>query len=181
MSVRECVQCSAQTRRGARCKNITCVYSEFCHAHTNQLFDLALKPSHIPGAGKGLFTSKAIAKNTNIARYTGDVKTLTEYNAKPSTYAVAISRKRVIDAASTQSAIGRYANDCRVANRRAGHCAGPNARFVVNNRHDPPIIWLRSTKNIPAGSEIFVPYGAAYWRGTPNVKAKAKVKAKVKV
>ena len=176
MSVRECVQCSAPTRRGTRCKLRTCMYSEFCHAHTKQLFDLALKPSHIPGAGKGLFTLKSIARNANIAKYTGDVKTLAEYDASPSGYAVAINRNRVVDAASTQSALGRYVNDCRRANRRAGHCAGPNARFVVNNRHDPPIIWLRATKNIPAGSEIFVPYGAAYWRGTPNVKAKAKVK-----
>lgn len=54
MSVKECVQCAAATKkgRGPRCKKTTCVYSEFCSAHTKSLFDLAPKPSGIPGAGK---------------------------------------------------------------------------------------------------------------------------------
>jgi hypothetical protein len=47
----------------------------------------------------------------------------------PSGYAVA--RGRVIDAASTQSDLGRYVNDCRAANRRAGECNGSNARLAT--------------------------------------------------
>ena len=134
MSIRGCTRCGASTRRGTRCKLRTCLYSEFCHAHTKQLFDLALRASHIQNSGKGLFTLKAIPNNANIANYTGDGKSLEEYNANPSDYAVAISRGRLIDAASTQSAIGRYANDCRNVNRQAGQCNGPNSRFVINNR-----------------------------------------------
>ena len=67
------------------------------------MFGLALKLSHIPGAGKGLFTLKATPRNGNIARYTGGVKTLAQYNANPSGYAVPINRNRVVDATSTQS------------------------------------------------------------------------------
>ena len=109
MSVKECVQCAAATRhgRGPRCKKITCIYSEFCPAHTKALFDLSLKSSNIPGAGKGLFTTKAIAKNKNISKYTGDIKTVAAYNANPSGYAVAIPKNRVVDAAATQSGIAR--------------------------------------------------------------------------
>ena len=178
MSVRECTQCAAETRRGTRCKLRTCIYSEFCHTHTKQLFDLALKPSHIPNSGKGLFTLKPIPKNANIANYTGVVKTQEEYNANPSNYGIAISKGRIIDAASTQSAIGRYANDCRNINRQAGQCNGSNSRFVINNHTNPPSISLRATKNIIAGSEIYVSYGAAYWRdGSAPKKAPKKVAA----
>ena len=166
MSIKECVRCSAATKqgRGPRCKKTTCIYSEFCPSHTKVLFDLALKPSGIPGAGKGLFTTVEIPKNRNISRYTGKIKTTAAYNANPSGYAVSISKGRVIDAASTQSALGRYANDCRRANRSAGQCAGPNARLVVSYKGGEPIIWLRATKKINANSEVFISYGAEYWR-----------------
>ena len=161
MSVRECVQCAAATRKGPRCKKNTCMYSEFCAVHTKSIFDLALKPSRIPGSGTGLFTTVAIPKNKNIAKYTGVIKSKTAYNENPSGYGVALSRGRVLDAASTQSGVARYVNSCRAANKRAGHCSGNNAKFVVNNRTDS--VWVRAIKNIPAGSEIFMSYGAGYW------------------
>ena len=161
MSLRECAQCIASTRKGSQCKNKTCKYSEFCRVHTKQIFDLVLKPSQIPGASTGLFTTVAIGKNKNIARYTGQVKSLEEYNVNPTGYAISLSRGRVLDAASTQAGIARYANDCRAKNKRLGDCKGNNARFVVNHRTDS--VWLRSTKKIPIGSEIFVSYGTGYW------------------
>jgi SET domain-containing protein len=164
MSIRECVRCSAATKKGIRCKNRTCIYSEFCAAHTKAIFDLALKPSAIPGAGTGLFTLKPIKKNTNIAEYSGDILTQASYDATDSGYGVAISRGRIMDAASTQSDLGRYANHCRSANKRAGHCKGNNARFSVSNRNGSTIINLKATKNILPGSEIFVSYGASYWK-----------------
>jgi hypothetical protein len=70
----------------------------------------------------------------------------------------------VIDAASTQRDLGRYANDCRAADERAGHCKGSNARYSVSNRNNATRIHLKATKNIPPGSEIFVSYGASYWK-----------------
>jgi SET domain-containing protein len=161
---KDCVQCSAATRAGGRCKNITCIYSEFCNVHTKALFDLAIKPSKIPNSGKGLFTLKAIAKNRKIAKYTGEIKTLAEYNANPSGYAVGIPKGRVVDADSTQSDLGRYVNDCRAANRRAGQCKGSNARFAISTKAGITTIWIKATKNIPANSEIYVAYGASYWR-----------------
>ena len=71
MSVRECVTCAAETKSGNRCKNITCIYTEFCSVHTKLLFDLSVSPSNISNGGKGLFTLKAIKKGGNIAKYTG--------------------------------------------------------------------------------------------------------------
>jgi len=165
MSIREGVQCSAGTKKGKghQCKKMTYIYSEFCKQHTESLFDLTLKPSSIPTAGTGLFTMKDIPKNHNIARYTGKIKTQEEYDRNPSWYGVAIPHKRVIDAASTQSGLARYANDCRSANKREGDCKGNNSRFVIATRAGKTTVWLRATKNIKAGSEIFISYGRKYW------------------
>lgn len=164
MSIRECVRCSAQTRKGARCKNRTCIYSEFCNVHTKRIFDLYLKPSAIPSSGSGLFTSKPIATKTRIAQYTGQIKTAAENQRNPSGYAVAIPRQRVLDAASTQSGIARYANDCRSINKRENQCRGNNAKFAISTRKGVTSVWLVSTKPIPANTEIFVSYGgSSYW------------------
>lgn len=164
MSVRECVQCLASTKSGSQCKNVTCKYSEFCRIHTHQLFDLTLKKSTIPGAGSGLVTLVSIPPKTRIAKYTGEVKSLAEYKENPSGYAVSLPKKRVLDAASTQSGIARYSNDCRAANKRAGSCNGSNAKFKISTRAGVTSVWLVSTKHIPAKAEIFVSYGRGFWK-----------------
>ena len=81
---------------------------------------MALKPSGIAGAGRGLFTLKAIPKGAVIVGYTGDKITQAENDTNPSGYGVGIPGGMVIDGRSTQSSLGRYANDCRAADRRAG-------------------------------------------------------------
>ena len=141
MSVRDCVRCFAQTKKGRRCKRTTCAYSKFCYAHTKQLFGLYLGQSSIPGSGKGLFTAKEIPPKTRIAKYTGVVMTQAENDDNPSGYAVAIPRGKVIDAASTQSGIARYANDCRGDNRRQKQCKGNNSKFTVSNRGGTTSVW----------------------------------------
>ena len=163
MSIRECQRCNAATRSGNQCKNRTCMYSEFCAVHTRALFDLSLRKSTIRNAGKGLFVHKAIKKGAKIAKYTGILKTPAQYNSQPSGYGLFISKNRVMDGASTQAAIGRYANSCRPENKRRGECKGNNAKFAINNRTTPPTVWLRATKNIAAHSEIFIAYGKRYW------------------
>ena len=164
MSIRECVRCSAQTKKGARCKRTTYMYSKFCNAHAKQLFGLYLKNSSMPDSGKGLFTAKDISPQTRIAKHTGAIKTQAENRADPSGYAVATPRGKVVDAASTQSGIARYTNDCRAANKRLNQCKGNNAKFTISTRGGVTSVWLTSTKRIPAGSEIFVSCGGrGYW------------------
>ena len=159
MSVRECVQCAAATKTGARCKNITCLYGEFCSVHTKQLFDLAIKPSNIKEAGKGLYTLIAIKKGTNIAKYTGKMMSDEEFEANPSPYGLEVKKNRLIDARSTQTGLARYANSCRKGDK----CKGNNSKFSISHRTNPPTVWLKATKNIKAGDEVFVPYGKRYW------------------
>ena len=164
MSVKESVRCAAATRqgRGAQCRNITVIYSEFCAGHTKHLLDLALKPSGIPGAGRGLFTLKAIKKGATIVVYRGERVTQDEYDKHPSGYGVAIPGGMVIDGRSTQSSLGRYANDCRAGNRRAGQCSGNNAELVYDEK--PFKLRIQAVKNIPANREVLVSYGARYWK-----------------
>ena len=163
MSIRECVRCSAKPRKGSQCRNTTCIYSKFCNVHTKQLFDLYLKESSIPGSGTGLFTSKFILSKTTIANYTGLIKTQAQNDVKPSGYALAIPHGKVLDDASTQSGLARYANDCRAGNKRSGQCKGSNAKFSTLTRDGVTSVGLTSTKLIPANSEIFVSYGRGYW------------------
>ena len=68
----------------------------------------------------------------------------------------------LIDARSTQSALGRYVNSCLKKNK--GDCKGNNAKFSISHRTNPPTVWVKATKNISAGSEIYIPYGRGYWK-----------------
>ena len=68
----------------------------------------------------------------------------------------------VLDGASTQSGIGRYANSCRAADIAKGYCTGNNAKLAVDQRRRS--VNVKSRQAIKAGKEIFVAYGPSYWR-----------------
>ena len=72
-------------------------------------------------------------------------------------YIYTVNPKHVIDAKRTLKAWARYANDARGLKRIKG---------VTNNCHflnDGLRVYIESGKNIPAGSELLVDYGKAYW------------------
>lgn len=157
MSLRECRICSGKTANGAPCRRRTCKTFKYCWQHLLKETGLFVKPSKVPGAGDGLFTSKPIKKNTNIAKYEGERISKTEldrrYGDATAPYVLEYPRGVFIDARSTQSSIARYANACDYpGNRRA--C---NAKLSGVNGY------LRSTKNIASGAEILTPYGSEYW------------------
>jgi hypothetical protein len=161
-TVRECVRCTGITRAGTQCKRNTCKYFKYCYQHTRSLLGLRIAPSNIPDGGEGLFTTRDIARNQNIAGYTGAVKTRAQFDQARSAYAFEVNRDWIIDAVSTQSGIARWANSCRAANQRAGDCHQNNAKFVVNNR--AKTVRLRAKdRMIRAGDEIYVSYGRAFF------------------
>jgi hypothetical protein len=106
----------------------------------------------------GLFTTVPRRKDENIIAYTGEQLSRRALNERYpgdrlAAYAVQITKERFVDARDPQrSSVARYANDCR-----RGVC---NCRFSVHNG----VVSLRATRAIPAGSELFVRYGADYWR-----------------
>lgn len=121
--------------------------------------ELVVKRSTIPNSGKGLFTKVFIPKGTRIVEYTGKISTWKEVNHDDGKngYIYYVNRNFVIDASPHKKALARYANDAKGLKQLKG---------VHNNciyRQDNMRVFIESTKDIPAGSEILVRYGKEYW------------------
>ncbi|HXS58664.1 MAG TPA: SET domain-containing protein-lysine N-methyltransferase [Hanamia sp.] len=132
---------------------------------------LIIKPSTIPGAGLGLFTTAFIPAGTRIIQYKGrittwkDVLNGPEFNA----YVYYISRNHVIDAMKFKKSLGRYANDAMGLSKTKG--ITNNTIYVVDKKK----VYMEAKRDIPAGSEILVSYGKEYWDVIrENIKLQAK-------
>jgi len=121
---------------------------------------LYLKRSLLPGAGKGLFTKADIPKGTLIVEYKGRIYTWNEINHEDgyNAYLYYINSKHVIDAKPYKKALARYANDARGWTRVKG--LRNNAEYVEKNKR----CYIKSTRKISKGEEIFVGYGREYWQ-----------------
>ncbi len=175
----DCVRCSAKTSSGARCKRQTCKYSDMCWQHTYKIKKLRIGKSGIPNSGDGLFALRDFEPNEIIIEYGGKRVPAKEYRKGKGTYGIELSSKMVVDAKSTQSNLGRWANHCRAQDKRKKHCKGNNAFFslfrgnkrrgkraMINVRadyEDRPASEVRKG-GIKKGEEIFVNYGSDYWR-----------------
>lgn len=152
----ETIQCEAITRKGRQCKLKTKKGNK-CWIHLSIEENLRIKPSQIKEAGLGVYADKApFQRGQKIVEYTGE-KQATNGND----FSLQISKNAFINAARSRN-IGSYINDCRAKNRQQGECPGVNSRFVYDRRAEK--INVKATKRIRPGSEIYVPYGNAYWR-----------------
>ena len=120
---------------------------------------LKIKRSTLPGAGKGLFTTRFIPKGTRIVEYKGKISSWKDADHQDggNGYIYYVKRYHVIDALPRPKAMARYANDARGITRVKG---------ITNNSdyvEDGLKVYIESTKDIPANSEIFVGYGKEYW------------------
>ena len=68
-----------------------------------------------------------------------------------------MNRNHVIDARPFKKALAKFANDAKGLKRVKG--LTNNAEYVEENGK----VYIKSKKDIPAGSEIFVGYGKDYW------------------
>lgn len=120
---------------------------------------LVVKRSTLPGAGKGLFTKHFIPKGTPIVEYKGKITSWkeVEHNNGENGYIYYVKRSHVIDASSFPKELARYANDARGITRMKG--VNNNAEYVEEGVR----VFILAKKDIPAGSEILVPYGKEYW------------------
>lgn len=120
---------------------------------------LRVKRSAIPKSGKGLFTTKDIAKGKRIVEYKGrlvkwkDVK----YEDATNGYLLYITSQAVIDGRRS-TAVARYANDARGFARVEG--LRNNTEFVTEGTR----CFIEATRNINAGDELLVGYGKDYWK-----------------
>ena len=122
---------------------------------------LFVKKSTIPGAGKGLFTKVMIPKGTRITEYKGKVVTWKEVEAMADDrngYVFFFNSKYCIDAWKTKKGIAHYINDAKGITRVEG--ITNNCEYVTEKKR----CFVEATKDIPAGAELFVGYGAEYWQ-----------------
>ena len=122
---------------------------------------LIVKKSRLPGAGKGLFTTKAIKDEQRVIEYRGEIIKWKDYNervkANKDGYLFFVRRDYCIDAYNTPQYKARYANDA------AGlvKIKGIKNNCVYETEGDR--CWIVATRDIKAGEEIFVDYTKEYW------------------
>ncbi len=128
----------------------------------NSFMALLVKRSRIPGAGKGLFTTKAIEKGANIIQYRGEIIGWKDYNERVKQakdgYLFYFNRNYCVDAYNTPQYKARYANDAMGITRVKG---------LRNNSHyeiDGDKCFIVAARNIKAGEEIFCDYTRDYWK-----------------
>lgn len=121
---------------------------------------LRVKKSTIPGAGKGLFTQKPIAKGTRIIEYKGKASTWKDVSHDDGNngYIYYVSRNFVLDAQHDKTVLARYANDARGIGRVKGIVN--NCEYVTEGTR----VFIEAARDIPAGGEILVSYGPEYWQ-----------------
>ncbi len=122
---------------------------------------LKIGKSKLPGAGKGLFTLKDIRKNEIVCEYAGERITWADAIERNEEgkggYVYYITDKNCVDAWDYRKTFGRYANDAAGVARIPG-TRNNSVYEVIKGK-----VFIRATRNIPAGSEIFVSYGQGYW------------------
>lgn len=134
---------------------------------------LVIKRSTLPNAGKGLFTKIFIPKGTRIVEYKGKISSWKEAEHEDNGYIYYVKRYHVIDARPRPKAMARYANDAKGMVRVKG--LTNNSQYAEDGLR----VYIESTKDIPAGAEIFVGYGKEYWdviRGNLKIDEKRKKK-----
>lgn len=121
---------------------------------------LYVKKSTLPNSGKGLFTKVFIPKGTRIVEYKGKrtIWSKVKDDDGKNGYIFYITRNCVIDAWPTVNVLGRYANDARGYVKIKG--INNNSEYVVDGKR----CFIEATKDIPPRGEIFVGYGAEYWK-----------------
>ena len=152
-------RCTAMTRKGQgrQCRQLTRVGC-LCWNHLARNAGLRVKRSTVPGAGRGLFAERDFEAAADLGVYSGLEVSGPEAlrGDRGGAYALEVKRGLLIDAAPTNAAVARFANDPRGTGRRA------NAAFKRNTRTGE--VHLRATRKIRRGEEVLVSYGAAYWR-----------------
>lgn len=117
--------------------------------------DFAIRPSSIPAAGMGLFTTRALRKGDTVGYYTGRILRDADVEHEPylsSLYLLWICRDHWILGEGEGSNYTRYINHSR---RR------PNLELITSTRWKTArFVAMRA---IPKDTELFFDYGEEYW------------------
>ena len=125
-----------------------------------------------------MFTKVMIPKGTRITEYKGEVLTWKEVEEMADDrngYVFYFNSKYCIDAWKTKKGVAHYANDARGITRVEG--VKNNCEYVTVKKR----CFIEAIKDIPAGAELFVGYGAEYWQVIRyNIRLEQKNKEKEK-
>ena len=156
-------RCCANNSRSFRCdKDVAHGVAEYCPDHLAALPGLEIKTSNVPNGGLGLFTTRAVAKNTTIALYTG-VLSVESSLPRGAAYALIAGDANeegdelFINASSLGAGVGRMINDPR------GTAYTTNVNFHQPSADSVSSIMAQASRDIGIGEELFVAYGEAYW------------------
>ena len=121
---------------------------------------LYVQASLIPGAGKGLFTAIPIHRGEVVAVFTGERLSAKEAKLRAeqekNDYFVTLMDGSTLDSMHSEC-FAKYANDVEgTGSSRKRN----NAVITLDDTDRPCVMAMRS---IPAGAEVYVDYGAAYW------------------
>ncbi len=133
---------------------------------------LIVKRSRLPGAGLGLFTTRAIREGSKIIEYRGEIIGYSEYRRRAryeqDQYLFYVRRDRCIDAMHTPQYKARYANDAEGIVRRRG--VKNNSDYVIYDDQ----CFIVASRDIRAGEEIYVNYTQHYWKAMRRRAQKAR-------
>ena len=123
-------------------------------------------------AGRGLFTRDFIAKNQWICEYGGELQHASSFpdgfpqSAKSNTHTRGVEpmfsrlQAKNLTPQNADGKLASFANDTRDSKTNN---AVFQAKHVTTKRARKQV-WLKTTKPINPGAEIFVTYGRDYWR-----------------
>jgi len=120
-----------------------------------------IKESGIPGAGLGLYTTKARRNNERIAKY-GDQPYVDHNPRHKGEYVLQVKQNppTYVNPFRTTASAGRFANEAKHGDHRRN-----NAGLGYSNAHHEA--FLKAKGGIPAGREVLTTYGANsrqnYW------------------
>lgn len=123
---------------------------------------LVVKRSRLPGAGKGLFTTKFIKKDSKIIQYRGEIIGWKDYNERVKRnedgYLFYFNRNYCVDAYHTPQYKARYANDAMGIVRIKG--IRNNSFYEIEDDK----CYIVASRDIQPGEEIYCDYTRDYWK-----------------
>lgn len=188
----ECERCEAIGNTGRQCKRNTCIGVPYCWQHMIRELHLQIKPSLIPGAGKGLFAvdktkqpgeivfhvprqrrGRPKSVGRKILEYDGediDEMTLTErYGNFTAPYGFEVKDGQYTDSACIRGIAA-------LVNHKA-RSRGDNAEFYTTRGPNSKIA-LRAKKDIRNGQEIYASYGHEYRLNQPRAQYSTKYRSR---
>lgn len=148
----------------ARCSTRVTYDCYYCTRHLRTFFGVEVRPSQIPGAGMGLFTTRDVRKGDRIVHYGGEEITpdemhnrygwmrddTNEYIQVVAPYAMTIrDSTNTLDAIRIRGAAS-YMNDATTSTQ-------------YTNNVDLATDFVYAQRNLRAGEELFTAYGDEYW------------------